>query len=557
MTTPSGALFETAPYVIGVDFGTLSGRAVLADARNGDELAEAVCPYSHGVLDRALPSGTPLPANFALQHPADYTEVLRRTIPEVLKQAGVSPKSVAGIGLDFTACTLLPVDCDGTPLCLKEEWANEPHAWVKLWKHHAAQPEADEINRLAAARGEAWLERYGGKLSCEWALPKILEVLRHAPAVYAATDRFTEAGEWLTRILTGTETHSATFAGYKACWSFDGGYPSNDFFRALDPALDGIVGTKLSTAVLPIGKPAGTLSQVGADLTGLPVGLPVALPVIDGHAAMPAMHITGKNELMLVLGTSSAQMVNDTRRLTIPGICGFVENGVIPGLCTYEAGQACVGDGFDWFVRNCVPAAVSAEAEAQGKNLHAYLREKAERLRPGESGLIALDWLNGNRNILGDANLRAAMFGMTLATRPEEIYRAWIESTAYGARVILERMVEYGLRIDGICAGGGIAQKDPMLMQIYADVLNRPIRVAATRQAGALGSAMYASVAGGLWADICTASDHMAKPDLAVYHPIAENVTIYNDLFRQYRRLHDLFASGFPQRDVTFREETR
>lgn len=529
-------------YAIGVDFGTLSARAVLVDTRDGREVAEAVSVYPHGVMDERLPDGQKLPPLFALQHPADYLNALRETVPAVLRETGIAGEEIAGLGIDFTACTLLPVDRDGTPLCLSEEWAHEPHAWVKLWKHHAAQPEADEINRLAAARGERWLSRYGGKLSCEWALPKILETLRHAPDVFAATDRFTEAGDWLSRVLTGVETHSAPFAGYKACWSAETGYPSDAFFTALDPALHGLVGTRLAAEVAALGGTAGTLSERGAELTGLPVGTPLALPMIDGHAAMPAMNVVGEGEMMLVIGTSSAQMVNAAAGIEIPGICGYTDGGVIPELCTYEAGQCSVGDSFDWFVRNCVPADYAREAAEKGQNLHKYLREKAERLRPGESGLVALDWLGGNRNILGNANLRAVMVGMTLATRPEEMYRAWIEATAFGLRVIMERLAEYGLSVCRICAGGGIAQKDPMLMQIYADVTGKEIRVTGTKQAGALGSAMYAAVAGGLYPDICAASDAMSPPDRTVYRPIPEQVAAYEPLFAEYRRLHDLFG---------------
>lgn len=531
-------------YVIGIDFGTLSGRAVLVDADCGSELAEAVMEYPHGVMDATLPDGQVLPPKFALQHPADYTDVLRTVIRQVLERADIGAEQVAGLCIDFTACTLLPLDRDGVPLCLKPEWAHEPHAYVKLWKHHAAQPEADEINALAEARGEAWLADYGGKLSCEWALPKILEVLRHAPEVYAATDRFTEAGDWLSRVLTGEETHSAIFAGYKATWNAQSGYPSVAFFSALDPRLHGIVGTKLSENVRHVGGLAGVLSADGAELTGLPAGLPLALPMIDGHAAMPAMHITGEGEMMLVVGTSSAHMINSPVRMQIPGICGYVEDGVIPGYCTYEAGQACVGDGFAWFVRNCVPAGYAEAAAREGKDLHAYLRERAEKLRPGESGLVALDWLNGNRNILINSKLSAVMLGMTLSTKPEEMYRAWIEATAYGTRMIIERYEAYGVKIGSICAGGGIAQKDAMMMQIYADVTGKEIRVAGTRQAGALGSAMYAAVAGGIYPDIKAASDRMAPPDAAVYRPVPENRTAYEALYREYRILHDYFGRG-------------
>ena len=336
-----------ARYVIGTDYGTLSGRTVLVDADTGVELAEAVLEYPHGVMDEVLPSGKKLPASYALQHPADYLEVLKATVPAVLKQAGVNAADVVGFGIDFTACTVLPVDENAIPLCMKEEYAENPHAYVKLWKHHAAQPQADEINALAGERGEAWLPIYGGKISCEWALPKILQVLREAPEVYENTARFIEAGDWMSRMLTGEETHSAVFAGYKGLWNAETGYPSNDFMKALDQGLDGIVGTKLSEKVLGMDQIAGRINEAGAALTGLAVGTPVALPMIDAHAAMPALNITGDGDLMLIEGTSACHILNANEKKCVEGICGYVKDGVIPGLYTYEAGQAAVGDIFD------------------------------------------------------------------------------------------------------------------------------------------------------------------------------------------------------------------
>ena len=530
-------------YVIGIDFGTLSGRVVLVNPTNGDELAEKTVVYAHGVMDRKLPSGKPLPPQFALQHPQDYLDVLG-VIPEVVEAAGADPLQIAGMGIDFTACTVLPVDEQGTPLCLLPAFADEPHAYVKLWKHHAAQPEADEINALARERREPWLAIYGGIVSSEWMLPKILETCRHAPAVYEKAARFTEAADWLSWVLTGYETHSAAFAGYKALWNAETGYPTDAFLTALDQRLHGIVGTKLSERVFGMDQIAGTLNEEGSRLTGLPIGVPLSLPMLDAHVAMPALNITKVGELCMILGTSTCHMIHSTKRMNIQGICGYVKDGVIPGLYTYEAGQSASGDIFDWFVHNGVPGCYEKEASERGIKIHQLLREKAEDLKPSESGLIALDWLNGNRSILVNANLSGMILGLTLRTRPEEIYRAWIEATAYGTRMILDHFESNGLEIQSICAAGGIAKKDRMMMQIYADVTGREIRVAATSQAGALGSAIYATAAAGIYPDLQTAARNMTKPEICTYRPIPENVKIYNRLYAEYKTLHDYFGKG-------------
>ena len=531
-------------YLIGIDYGTLSGRTVLVNAENGEELAEAVLNYPHAVMDEALPCGKPLPAQYALQHPADYLEVLRTTVPKVLLEAGVSAEDVVGLGIDFTACTVLPVDADMKPLCFLPEFEQEPHAYIKLWKHHAAQPEADEINALAAQRGEAWLPIYGGKISSEWALPKILQVLRECPEVYAKTARFMEAADWLSVVLTGEETHSAAFAGYKALWNAESGYPSNELLTALDKRLDGIVGTKLSTQVCAMDQIAGRLSPEGAALIGLCEGTPLALPMIDAHAAMPALKMTGDGDLMMIVGTSTCHILNSTVGKAVEGICGYVKDGVIPGYYTYEAGQSAVGDIFDWYVKNNMPASYAKEAEERGINAHKLLREKASTLKVGESGLIALDWLNGNRSVLVNANLTGMVLGMTLRTKPEELYRAWIEATAYGTRMILEAYESSGIRINSICAAGGIAQKNAMMMQIYADVTGKEIRIAGSTQAGALGSAIYASVAAGLYADVKEAAERMGREDKCVYRPIPENQASYDKLYAEYKTLHDYFGRG-------------
>lgn len=530
-------------YTIGIDFGTLSGRCVVVDCENGRELAEAVCEYPNAVLDTQLPGGKKLPAHYALQHPADYWQVLKTAVPEAVKKAGIVPEEVAGIGIDFTACTILPVDARGTPLCLHPEYADEPHAYVKLWKHHAAQPEADEINALAEAREEKWLKNYGGKLSSEWMLPKVLEILRQAPKVYADTARFMEAADWVVSALVGEEIHSNSIAGYKALY-FEGDYPSNDFMTALDKGLDGIVGTKLSRKIGGFSAPAGKLCPKGAEMTGLPVGTPVAIPQIDAHAAMPALQITDPGEMMLIMGTSACLLVNAETGDPVEGISGCVKDGVIPGLYAYEAGQAAVGDIFDWFVKNQVPAAYQQEAESRGISIHALLTEKAEKLAVGESGLLALDWLNGNRSVLDDSALSGLILGMTLQTKPEEIYRAWLESTAFGAKMIMDTLAQSRVKVKRLKAAGGIAHKNALLMQIYADVLDCEICLCQSTQAGALGSAIYAAAAAGIYPDIPAAAAAMGSPVVKTYTPNRSNQKAYEKLYCEYVKLYDYFGRG-------------
>lgn len=531
-------------YTIGIDFGTLSARALLLDTQTGKTVATAVKEYAHGVMDETLPSGKTLPAQSALQHPADYLEALRVTVSEVLRVGNISPEEIAGVGIDFTSCTLVAMAEDGTPLCMTEQYADEPQAYVKLWKHHASNVEADRMTELAVARGEKWLAAYGGRISPEWAFPKILETLRRAPAVYRDTARFCEAGDWLSFLLTGEESQTAAYASFKFCWSEENGYPSNAFLTALDPRLDGIVGTKVSTANRTPDRIAGHLNARGAELTGLCEGTPLAMPMLDADAAMPALGVTHEGELLLILGTSGVALVHSKQAHDIEGICGRAENGVIPGLCTYEAGQAGLGDGFDWFVKHNVPETYHQQARKRGMSIHQYLREKAKRLRVGESGLLALDWLNGNRSVLQDSTLSGMMLGMHLGTRPEEIYRAWIEATAFGMKMVVDTYAASGIRIEHVKASGGIAKKDDMMMQIYADVFDREICVMDAEQAGALGSAIYASAAGGLFPSVEAASDALVQSGGTVYRPIAENVKRYAYLYGEYKGLYDYFGRG-------------
>jgi L-ribulokinase len=535
---------------IGVDFGTLSGRASVVDVATGEELASSVHEYANGVIDELLPGGSVrLEPDWALQDPNDYLEVFKHAIPDAMKISGVAPQDIIGIGIDFTACTMLPVKSDGTPLCFLPEFRQRPHAWVKLWKHHAAQREANQLNAIARKMGYAHiLDRYGGKISSEWFFPKAWQILDEDPEIYGAADRLIEAADWVIWQLTGIETRNSCTAGYKAMWSKEQGFPSSDFFKALDPRLENIVSEKLKTDILPLGKRAGGLRDEAATWTGLKTGTAVAVANVDAHVAVPAATVTESGRMVMIMGTSICHMVLGEKEQIVPGMCGVVMDGILPDLPGFEAGQSCVGDHFQWFVENCVPAEYLAFAGERGISIHQLLEEKAAGLKPGESGLLALDWWNGNRSVLVDVDLTGMMLGMTLLTKPEEMYRALIEATAYGTRLIIETFNEHQVPIRELIATGGLPDKNKLLMQIYSDVTGLPIFMPAATQIGALGSAMHGAVAAGQAAggydSILEASRHMAHLREESYRPIPEHKQTYDLLYKEYVKLHDYFGRG-------------
>ena len=535
-------------YALGLDYGTLSARALLLDIESGEELATAVMDYPHGVMDEALPGGAPLGPDWALQHPQDYLDVLGVIVPRVLREAGAKAGEVIGIGVDFTACTVIPCLKDGTPLCFLAEYRDAPHAYVKLWKHHAAQPQATRLNEIAEARGEEFLRYYGGIVSSEWAIPKLWQVLDEAPEIYERTEKWIEAADWLVWQLCGVETRNACCAGYKGLWVKALGFPSDDFFRALDPRLERVIDEKMSRDILPLGARAGGLTPAMARVLGLESGTAVAAGIIDAHVAVPAAGITGAGEMLDIMGTSSCHMLLGEEEVPVPGICGVAADGILPGYYAYEAGQCCVGDHFAWFIENCLPKAYFDEADERGINIHALLREKASAKRPGESGLVALDWWNGNRSVLVDAGLTGLLLGMTLQTRPEDIYRALIEATAYGTRKIVETFRENGVSVNAFYAAGGIAQKDPLAMQIYADVLRMPIKIAGSGQAGARGAAIYGACAAGSakggFDDASQAARRLGCVKDTVYAPNEADAALYDGLYAEYILLHDYFGRG-------------
>ncbi|MDD3839964.1 MAG: ribulokinase [Clostridia bacterium] len=536
-------------YSIGVDFGTQSGRAVLVEVDTGREVMTSVTPYKHGVIDEQLPGmGIKLENDWALQNPDDYIEVLTTAVPKVVKQSGVDPEDIIGIGVDFTSCTMLPVDKKGNALCQSDEYRSNPHAWVKLWKHHAAQPEANRLNKIAEERGEEFLKRYGGKISSEWLIPKIMQILDEAPEIYEAADRFMEAADWIVMQMTGVEARNSCTAGYKALWHKQKGYPDKDFFKALDPRLEDLVDKKLSRDIKPIGNKAGGLTDRMARKMGLNPDTAVAVGNVDAHVAVPAVNVTEPGKLVMIMGTSTCHMVLSQQEKLVDGIAGVVEDGIIPGYYGYEAGQPAVGDIFEWFVKNCVPCEYQAEAKGKGMNIHQLLEEKASKLKVGESGLLALDWWNGSRSVLVDADLTGLILGATLLTKPEEIYRALIEATAYGTRMIVDTFKQYGVDIKEAYACGGLPEKNKMLMQIYADVMNMEFKMSASSQTPALGAAMFGAVAAGKdrggYDTIFEAAKKMARLKDETIKPIPENVKMYDKLYQEYKKLHDYFGRG-------------
>ena len=535
-------------YAVGIDFGTLSARALIADVDTGYEIASYTMDYAHAVMDEALPDGTPLPPDWALQHPQDYIDCLKVVVRGALKEGGLSPEDIVGVGIDFTASTVIPVTDDLTPLCLLPEYASRPHAYVKLWKHHGGLNEANYMTEVALSRGETFLDNYGGKVSSEWSMPKILQILNEDPEIYDKTACFIEAGDWIVALLTGKFTRSGSIAGYKAFWNKETGFPPQEYLTALDPRLHNLTSEKLGGPIAGIASRAGVITEEGAQLIGLLPGTAVGVANADAHVALPAAGITEPGTLLMIMGTSGCHIILSEEAHTVPGICGVVADGVVPGLMAYEAGQSCMGDHYNWFAGHCVPEEYEKEAREKGMNVHQLLTEKAARLKPGESGLLALDWWNGNRSVLVDADLSGMMLGMTLLTKPEEIYRALIEGTAYGTRMIIEHFEKYGVAVPQLVACGGIAQKNPLLMQIYADVTGREIRISRSSQAPALGSAILGAVAagsiGGGYDTIQEAARHMSGLLPQVYRPAPDAQKTYELLYREYETLHDYFGRG-------------
>jgi L-ribulokinase len=536
-------------FVVGIDFGTESGRAVVVRVRDGLEAGAAIVAYPDGVLDERLPGGRQLEPDWALQNPRDYLLVVEKALPKALKSAGVRGESVIGLGTDFTASSPMPTLGDGTPLCFVKQFAADPNAWVKLWKHHAAQPEANRITEIGAERHEEFIRIYGGRYSSEWFFSKLLQILDESPKTYTAAGRFIEAADWIVWQLAGEEKRSTCAASYKAMWVKGAGFPSKDFFAALHPRFENVVEEKVGESYYPLGSSAGGLTPYWAKKTGLRSGTPVSIGNVDAHVSVPAVTVTQPGSMVMIMGTSICHMLLGEDKRMVEGMCGTVEDGVVPGLWGYEAGQSAVGDIFAWYFQQGVPGTFEREARQLKTVIPALLEKRAAALKAGQSGLLALDWWNGNRSILVDADLTGLLVGLRLSTKPEEIFRALIEATAFGTRQIIEAFESQGIPVKDLVACGGLPQRNKLLMQIYSDVTGREIRV--VRQpltCPALGSAMHAAVAAGRAAggydSIFEAAKRMASLQPIVYRPQAAQQEIYSRLFSEYQKLHDYLGCG-------------
>jgi L-ribulokinase len=525
---------------LGLDFGTESVRALLVDL-SGCERASAAARYRHGQIIHSLPNGGPrLPKDFALQHPADWLDSAAKATRQAVRLANAAAADVISIGVDFTSCTMLPARIDGTPLCMAPAFAEQPYAWPKLWKHHAALSETERINRLARQRNEPWLPRYGGIVGLEWFFPKVLETLTHAADVYHAADVWLEAGDWFVWRLVEAPAaelpRSTCQAGYKAMWNAAEGYPTPEFFATLDRRMKDVTTRKMPGRMLSPGDAAGELSPRAATRLGLRPGTPVSAATIDAHAGVPGAGVAEPDTLVMVLGTSSCHMLNSRVEKLVPGVAGVVAGGILPGYFGYETGQAAVGDAFDWIRR------------LSGRRDFAELDRLAADVPPGAAGVVCVDWLNGCRTPLMDGGLSAAFQGLTLAHGAEHLYRALLEASACGVRWIVDVLVEGGVPVKKLVATGGLPHHNQLLAQIYADVLGRPINIAPSKQGPALGAAILGLLAAGKqttgFATPAAAVRALASPtagvpgrEAIVVRPNRAARATYERLYSRYRQM--------------------
>lgn len=529
-------------YSIGVDLGTLSARALLVDCDNGNEISSSEFCYPNKVIEKNIPdTDISLEHEWALQSPFDYIEALESTIKEVIEKSNVPAEKIVGIGIDFTSCTMMPVNVDGQVLCQQEKYYNNPHAWIKLWKHHAAQSQADYLNEVA--KDFDFLELYGGKISAEWMIPKIMQIVDEAPEIYEKAYTFMEACDWIVLQLTDKFTRSSSSLGYKAIWNEKEGFPDKEFFKRLNPLMENIVEEKFKVGEIKnISESAGFLSQTWQKKLGLTDKTIVAVGNIDAHVCVSASSMTNNNSMLMIMGTSTCDITLSDELKIVPGMCGALYNGAILGKYAYESGQNSVGDIFAWFTNYFINEELKDEANKEDIGIHELLTDRANKLQIGESGLIALDWFNGNRSILVDTNLSGCLLGLTLQTKPEEVYRTLIEATAFGKRKIIESFEESGVYIEKLYACGGLPHKNSLLMQIYADVCQRPIYIIKSKNASALGSSICAAVAANVYEDLNKASESMGGLEDKVYIPILKNVKKYESLYKEYVLLHDYFG---------------
>lgn len=540
-------------YAIGIDYGTQSARAELVDLSDGAVTASAEGAYTHGVMEQRLATGVELGPGWALQDGRDYWQLLVQLVRQLVVESGVDPAEVIGLGVDATSCSVLPLDEDMEPLSARPEFRDVPLAYLALWKHHAAQPYADELTRVAAKRGEGFLSRYGGRISSEWLFPKIMQVAAEAPEVYHAASCFSEVADWLVFKLSGTHVKSNVMAGYKSLWDEQSGYPAPEFFASLNPLLANVVAEKLPSPVMTVGGAAGYLSADVAAELALTVRTAVAVAQSDACVVPAALGMDRVGQMVMSIGTSTCHLLLGEGQIEVPGMCGAVKDGTSPGFVSYELGQAAVGDIFGWFVDACTSPELAQQASSEGISVYELLEQQATGLPVGAGGLVALDWWNGNRSVLVDADLTGVIVGLTLSTTPAEIYRSLIEATAFGTRKIIDTLRSSGVPVSELYAAGGIPRKSPLLAQIYADVCGMEILVPQLAQSAAFGSALFGAVAAGRevggFDTVAEVTRTLGCKDFIRYRPRGAALLNYQTLYEIYCELHDYFgASDGPQK---------
>jgi len=531
-------------YTIGIDYGSLSARAVLMRVSDGMVVASCVYEYPNAVLSDKLPSGRQLPPDWALQVPSDYREALGVTIPEILKLSGVNPEQVIGLGLDVTSTTMLPTTAEGLPLCELPQYASEPHAYIKMWKHHGAARQAERMQRLAESGNVPWLSRFGGYISAEHYLPKVAQIADEVPELFEDCGRLIEVGDWIVWQLTGKESRGYCAAAFKTYYSLEKGDVDGAFLEKVSPRLFKLH-EKLPSNVVMAGDAVGGLSADGARLTGLLEGTPVSAAAVDAHVTAIGSKTTEAGAVLLIIGTSTCIIMQGSEYREVRGLNGVVPDGITSGMNAYEGGQAAVGDLFAWFCKNMVPQDYFDEAAERDMDIQQYLSRKASEKRPGESGLVALDWINGVRSVLMDFELSSLICGITLETRPEDIYRAFIEATAFGAWKTVKAIIESGVKVERIYASGGIPLKNELLMQIYADVFGMDIHVVEEPYSASLGSAILglaASENGGGFENVAALCEGYRREAKLIYRPVEKNTEVYRQLFEIYDELYEQYG---------------
>lgn len=536
-------------YVLGFDFGTLSCRGVVLDLSDGKLVATAEHMYRNGVISGKMKHNPIyLKKDWFLQDPDDWIESMTIVSKKMLSEAGIAPEEISGIGTDFTSCTLLPIKKDGTPLCKLSKYRDCPNAWPKLWKHHGAQGQAERIEKYAREH-TTWLKKYfGNSVSSEWAYPKMLQVLEEDPDIYKEADYFIEAVDWIVMKLTGVNCRTNGILGVNAFYIEGKGFPDRDFAKAIHPLFENVAETKLAGEILKVGDCAGLVTDEMSKVLGVSTHTVVAAGHSDGAVAGCGVGVTKSGSMMLVMGTSTCHQMMYKDLHSFDGICSIASDGMIPGLFGYESGQPATGDMFAWFADHMASSAYQEEAKRKNKSVLSYLGDLAQELQPGSNGLIALDWFNGNRSVLSNYNLSGAIIGLTLDTKPEELYRALVEANVFGSKKIIENYEQNGILITDVYAVGGIPRKSPWIMQMCADVLKKEIIVPEFENVPARGAAVCAAVAVGKKnpsvgvRDFKEAGERLIPKEVKRYYPDMEKAKKYDRVYQYYCMLHDLFG---------------